>query len=789
MTKHMYILVIGIVFSIFLAGCSAPVLPPVKVEASTERIDYLADVKPILDNRCVSCHSCYNSPCQAKMSSFDGVDRGASKILVYDNTRLSAIDPTRLFIDATSTEEWHENGFYSITDNFDANGSYNDSIMIQMLFDKKNNPEIVGDYSPETDDLICPRDRGEMDKYVADKPNHGMPYGFPALKDKEYTTLAQWLQQGAHGPTDKQQKEISSPSKAAAVEIKKWEAFFNNPDPKHAMTSRYLYEHLYLAHWNFKAAPTEFYEIVRSKTPSPEPVELIPSLRPFDDPGVDKFYYRFTRFYSTPVIKTHMVVEFDDKKLARFKELFIEPTWIETPHVMDYDSKRSANAFSTYYQIPGKSRYQFLLDNNNFIVMSFIRGPVCRGQMALNSINDHFWVMFKDPKADITIQEPTFLLEQADNLSLPIETLTESVWKAFNDDYLDKYKSYFVAKEKRYAQEKPEGYGMEAIWKGNSSEDSPLLTIYRHFDSGSVHRGVVGGLPKTLWVIDFPQFERLYYGLVAGYDVYGNLPHQTNIRRYMDFLRKEGELNFLNFMPHEDRLTMLKSWYIDADDVQDIKESDNHFPLNTTMTYKSNDPKHEFIEEVVNHHILKSTHVAFDDINYFKPGEKAPQMPTSFTSIEDIKTGMRSLTVPGTGFIKTVADNNANLLHVRVAWKNGKKTMGTLVINRWHNNVNSLFLGEQQDSSKDTLDFVHDSIGSYPNVFVHVNEEDLADFFDMLQNYEATPEYRAKFEKYFVSRSDDDFWDMFDWFQDDLNKKDPVRAGLYDINRYAPKSW
>ncbi|MEB0229172.1 fatty acid cis/trans isomerase, partial [Pseudomonas sp. 5S1] len=83
-----------------------------------------------------------------------------------------------------------------------------------------------------------------------------------------------------------------------------------------------------------------------------------------------------------------------------------------------------------------------------------------------------------------------------------------------------------------------------------------------HFDSASVQKGILGSQPRTMWVIDYAQLERIYYSLVAGYDVFGNLSHQTNIRRYMDFLRIEGELNFLEYMPKEDRIEMLKSWYI-----------------------------------------------------------------------------------------------------------------------------------------------------------------------------------------------------------------------------------
>jgi hypothetical protein len=98
---------------VLTGGCNAPSLKPISVK-KTQRQLYYKDVKTILDKRCVVCHSCYNSPCQAKFSSFEGIDRGGSKIAVYDATRLEAIDPTRLFVDARNTQEWRKKRGFSI---------------------------------------------------------------------------------------------------------------------------------------------------------------------------------------------------------------------------------------------------------------------------------------------------------------------------------------------------------------------------------------------------------------------------------------------------------------------------------------------------------------------------------------------------------------------------------------------------------------------------------------------------------------------------------------------------
>ena len=90
---------------------------------------------------------------------------------------------------------------------------------------------------------------------------------------------------------------------------------------------------------------------------------------------------------------------------------------------------------------------------------------------------------------------------------------------------------------------------LSLIWDGDGRNRNAALTIFRHFDSASVVQGLVGEPPKTAWVIDYPLFERIYYLLVAGYDVFGNVGHQLNSRLYMDFMRMEGEFNFLVLLP------------------------------------------------------------------------------------------------------------------------------------------------------------------------------------------------------------------------------------------------
>ena len=123
------------------------------------------------------------------------------------------------------------------------------------------------------------------------------------------------------------------------------------------------------------------------------------------------------------------------------------------------------------------------------------------------------------------------------------------IFSALTDEHRKAAVEFYRARQDLYTSLNYAGLGYESIWKGNRAADAPVLTIYRHFESASVHKGVLGDLPKTMWVIDYPLLERIYYALVAGFDVYGTAGHQLAIRLYMDALRVEGESYFLDFLP------------------------------------------------------------------------------------------------------------------------------------------------------------------------------------------------------------------------------------------------
>ena len=82
--------------------------------ASATAPSYQQVIQPILDRRCVVCHACYDAPCQLKTTSWEGLARGASKVPVYDATRLLAAPTTRLYEDAQKASDWRTRGFFPV---------------------------------------------------------------------------------------------------------------------------------------------------------------------------------------------------------------------------------------------------------------------------------------------------------------------------------------------------------------------------------------------------------------------------------------------------------------------------------------------------------------------------------------------------------------------------------------------------------------------------------------------------------------------------------------------------
>ena len=111
----------------------------------------------------------------------------------------------------------------------------------------------------------------------------------------------------------------------------------------------------------------------------------------------------------------------------------------------------------------------------------------------------------------------SFLTGQMLTLSLP-GTAGDKLGLFDFKKYTDLAQEYLKNKEE-YADQFIEKFGalnLEDLWDGNGVNENAVLTVFRHLDSATVVKGLVGDTPLSGWVVDYPLLERIHYLLVAG---------------------------------------------------------------------------------------------------------------------------------------------------------------------------------------------------------------------------------------------------------------------------------
>ena len=274
---------------------------------------------------------------------------------------------------------------------------------------------------------------------------------------------------------------------------------------------------------------------------------------------------------------------------------------------------------------------------------------------------------------------------------------------------------------------------------------------------------MIGQNPKTAWVIGYPLLERIHYLLVAGFDVYGNLSHQLLSRLYMDFLRMEGEITFLDMLPPETRQAELAFWYRNAEkevhEYLDLYQKNLH--VKNAIPYKTDQHKAELFgmlkahlqpvldrqHDIVSTRLPKATQDALNKLHAVS-GE-----PISF--------------LPQTTFIRVPDVGVFTLLH-----------------NNAYTNLSSLFREEHRRvPAEDDITLVRGIIGAYPNAFMLVDKKQLPDFVARVQQLTSEADYQALRDRYGIRRTDPDFWQISDEIHAYYHATQPNDAGILDYNR------
>jgi hypothetical protein len=767
--------------TLFLVGC----IQNARAQSAPAGDEYDTRIQPIFDNRCVACHSCFNAPCQLNLQAYSGLTRGAAKLNVYDGSRPKSVVPTRLDIDGHTVADWRAKGFFDVVGGRDSART----LLTQFVHLRAQKPSAEPTKSAG-DSNFCAADSEALAHLARSHPEVGMPYGLPPLSQSDVASLDAWVSRGAPGPSPESLAGRRAIPSALQPQIRAWESFFNSSTPREKLVARYLYEHLFLAHLYFAGNAASqrppFFRLVRSRTPCDAGIDEIATRRPNDDPGTS-FHYCLSRIDQTIADKTHIPYELSAQKLARVRQLFLEPKWeVTTP--TGYQETTAGNPFAAFADIPVRARYQFLLDDAEYEVATFIKGPVCNGSIAVNSIQEQFFVLFLNPDADSMVMSAEHARTVQDTLILP------GVWGSdvpIHDDIpflrrlVEQRETYRKLRAEAARQLRPGGYTLDDIWNGGGTNPNALLTVFRHFDNAVVTKGAVGDLSKTVFVLDYPLFERLVYNLVVNYDVFGNVGHQSLTRLYMDMIRMEAEEIFLDFLPPPQRQTLRNSWY--GGPLTELKMRfvfplvDRSAPTGVKYRDESN-AKEEFVERVLNEYLTPAVRGVPDALNW----KVLPLSGKAMSELSATERALRRITSikaeDATPFARFFPD--FAILQVR---SEGDRTkLYSLVHNREHSNV-SWMLGEEDRLAprEDTLTVHAGILGAYPNMFFVVPEGDADAFASAVVTIRSITDYERLVDRFGVRRSNEKFWSVFDAMNKTYLADDPIRSGMLDLTRYA----
>lgn len=756
--------------------------------------EYSETIKPIFDKRCIACHSCYNAPCQLNLQSYSGAARGATSRNIYDAERLHSVPPTRLDIDAQTPAGWRAKTFHDVL-----GGGASGASLLLRLTRLRGEQASLQPSKQVAESQMCVADPQDP-KIAENKAALGMPYGLPPLSSAELAALQVWIEHGAPGPASSDLRGREAIPDAMRGQVRTWELFFNEASPRQRLVSRYIYEHLFLASLYFadsapsaaQTAPASqpmFFRLVRSRTACEGGIEEIATRRPTDAPGTPSMFYCLQPVMATVVEKKHIPYELSPGKLDRFRSLFLDSGWNVTQEQL-YGDEQANNPFATFAEIPVKARYQFLLDDAQYHIATFIKGPVCNGTAAVDSIQEQFFVFFLNPDADSMVMLPEHARAAQNLLILPGEwgsDITVMQDLGFLKRLVDQREKYRTLRAESVQKLRPKGYGLDDIWDGDGSNPNALLTVFRHNDNAAVVKGAVGDLSKTAFVLDYPLFERLVYNLVVNFDVFGNVGHQVLTRVYMDLIRMEAEELFLSFLPPKERMQLRRDWY-KGGLLTDVKLTLIFPPKNVSEPtaiefHNVATSKLEFVQQVLFERLSDAARGPVDSINWRILHPPAGVLGNQRPSPADLSlrriASIRAVTA--TPFARYFPDIAFVLVHLA----DGNRQIYSIVHNREHENV-SWIMGDdlRMTPSEDTLTVKEGIFGAYPNMIFVVDEEQLNAFSEAAAAITSPADYDELVQQFGVPRTSNRIWNVYDEINAIAMRNQPIERGILDLSRY-----
>ena len=109
----------------------------------------------------------------------------------------------------------------------------------------------------------------------------------------------------------------------------------------------------------------------------------------------------------------------------------------------------------------------------------------------------------------------------------------------------------------------------------------------------------------------------------------------------------------------------------------------------------------------------------------------------------------------------------------------------TLLIDKAFSNISTM-LGQnfRREPQNDRITVYPGFIGSYSNFYFSVDKEQLGEFVDMIHFARTKIDIDRLYSKFGIQRTNPEFWENADWFNEQHKKYRGLNAGLLDLSRY-----
>lgn len=700
-----------------------------------ENDEFISKVQPILEKRCVVCHSCYEAPCLMHFTSYEGIQRGLTKherFEIFSDSLPNRIRDAPLYIGENNSPrwdqpEWAKRDFSAIFQTLPSGkiDLKNSLFALAIKQGRLNTPDFNYHENIDPEVHTCAQNSKELKSIYYKNPLRGMPYALLALEDSDYNILNEWMLRGAPGPTLETKNIWDLPSNPETILL--FEKFFNKDNPKAQLTARYIYEHSIFAHIHFKGtSEKEFYELIRASNSHGAPKEIVTEKA--NDLIKTPFVYRLRRVHDIIVRKNHVLWELDQNDLLEWKKLFHDTNWENEDNLQDYlstlNNQDQKDPFKYFSPIPLNSRYIFMVNNAEMIMGEVIKSPSCSGKVATLAIKDHFWSFFLTPQ--------------------------------MNEKYLKNKINSIPVDEK-------------------SVHQKMSLTFFRHHTNATVHKGLWGGTPQTFWLLDYKNYEDLYYNLVINYKPWANSAHQILTWKHMTANRQEAEKRFIDFLLSNDKgcknckNLAWSSW------------EKNFFPLNISNQLMLNNSL-KFIQHQVSSIMEKSVNNELDKLNG-RPRKTPDQERTSIEKWEDeILNLTHKKYFPFLQFFP-------ELVYVKLTDSFENEKVYSLIINKTYKTNNSIVAGTIDQNlilvpEENQLIIIEGLIGNHPNLFINLKIDESSEFTESLKKIKTLQDWKTFRNQFAINRNSKDFWNVYDHFYSWQYKNSPLDSGAIDLNFY-----